>query len=170
VITLKIDSLPEGHSHQDIEAAASEIDLAIEGGRPASPVRLSLDINRGGDELLISGRASVSVIFECARCLESFTSEIEGLFDLMVVVGGEAPAFGDEESLVRVPAGAKSVDLTDAVRSELMVRAPLKPLCREDCRGLCPECGTNLNVAGCACRGEDRDPRWDALKRLKGEK
>jgi uncharacterized protein len=167
VIRLDIGSLPEGHSHQDIEEAASEIDLAIEGGRPASPVRISLDIIRSGDEILVAGRASVSVAFECARCLENFTSTVESPFNLVVIVGGEASGSGDEESLVRAPAGAKSVDLAGEVRSELLVRLPLKPLCREDCRGLCPECGTNLNAARCACKGEDSDSRWDALKRFK---
>lgn len=167
MIRLDIGSLPEGHSHQEIEEAASEIGLAIEGSRPASPVRLSLDINRSGDEIFVTGRASVSVVFECARCLENFTSTVDGSIDLLVIVGEGASGSGDEENVIRVPAGTKSVDLADEVRSELVVRLPLKPLCREGCKGLCPECGINLNTARCACKGEDTDPRWDGLKHFK---
>lgn len=167
MIRLDVASLPEGHSHQETEEAASEIDVGIQGGRLASPVRLSLDINRSGDEIFVAGRATVSVVFECARCLEDYASTVDSPVNLVVMVGEDTAGSGDEEGLLRVPAGAKSVDLTEEIRSELLVRLPVKPLCKEDCKGLCPECGTNLNVARCACKGGDSVSRWEALKRFK---
>lgn len=167
MIRLDIGSLPEGHSHQDIEEAASELDMIADGVDLASPVKVSLDVTRSGDELHITGRASVDALLQCARCLEQYPSKVESPVEVMVMVGGEI-ADQEDDHLVRLPAGARYVDLTDEVRSELLVRLPLKPLCNEDCKGLCPACGINLNLGRCACRVERRDSRWDALKDFKG--
>jgi uncharacterized protein len=168
VIKLDISSLPEGHSHQDIEASADGLDLALDGGCPSSPVTVSLDITRSGDEIYITGRARVDVLLQCGRCLEQYSSTLESPVEVMAALGDRV-AGDQDDSLIRLPAGAKCLDLTDVVRSELLVRLPLKPLCRDDCRGLCPKCGTNLNVDACSCREEKSDSRWDALKHLKGE-
>lgn len=166
MIRLDIGSLPEGHSHQDIEESASELDLVVEGGCLASPVTVSLDITRNGDEIYITGRAVVSALLQCGRCLEQYSSRLESPVEVMVIVGDQA-VDQEDDHLARLPAGAKYVDLTDEVRGELLVRLPLKPLCRKDCRGLCPRCGTNLNLEKCSCHVERSDPRWDALKDFK---
>jgi len=170
VITLDIGSLPQGHTHQEIEAAASEVDLEIEGGRPVSPVRISLDITRSGEEISVTGLAVVSVVYECARCLEDCRSTVEAPLGLVVLVGDRASGEEEQDGLLRVSAGASSADLTDEIRGGLLLRLPLKPLCREDCKGLCPGCGANLNQGKCGCRGEEGDSRWGALKDLKVDK
>jgi uncharacterized protein len=167
VIRLDLGSLPEGRSHQDIEEDAAELEIDLDGGRFSSPVAVSLDLSRNGDEILIDGRVKARIVLECARCLEEYPSTLEAPFNLMVMVGEKGGESGEEDSLVRVPGGAKYVDLTGTVRSELLVRLPLKPLCKEDCRGLCPECGTNLNSGGCSCEPQREDSRWDVLKRFK---
>jgi uncharacterized protein len=169
VLKLDIGSLPEGHSRQDIREEASELDIVLEGGRPVSPVAVSIDIDKHGDEIFLAGRASVEIKLECARCLKEYDFVLGAPFQLVVMVG-EPPAAGEEkEGEVYVPSGSKYVDLTDEVRSELLVRVPLKPLCSKACKGLCPACGINLNDGPCACAGPPTDSRWDALKRLKGD-
>jgi uncharacterized protein len=166
VIRLDIGSLPEGHSHQDIEESASELDLILEGGVLASPVTVSLDITRSGGQIYITGRARVSAVIQCARCLEQYSSTLESTVEVMVIMGDEVVGEEDDH-LARLPIGAKYVDITDEVRSEVLVRFPLKPLCRKDCKGLCPRCGANLNLERCSCHAERSDSRWDALKHLK---
>lgn len=166
MIKLDIGSLPEGHSRQDIEESASDLGLDVEGGCLTSPVAVSLDIARSGGEIYITGRAQVSAVLQCARCLEQYPSTLECPVEVMVIVGDEAVGQEDDH-LARLPVGAKHVDLTGEVRSELLVRLPLKPLCREDCKGLCPRCGANLNLEKCSCRAERSDSRWDALRHLK---
>jgi len=166
VIRLDISSLAEGHSHQDLEEDASELDIVLDGGRLVSPVALSLEIDKSGDDILLAGRATVAVRLECARCLEEYAFALEAPFQAMVVVGDQAEDTG-REGVLRVPSGAKYVDLTDEIRSELLVRVPVKPLCDEGCRGLCPTCGTNLNRDTCSCTTGRSDSRWDALKHLK---
>lgn len=60
------------------------------------------------------------------------------------------------------------IDLTQMILEQIVLALPMKPLCRVDCRGLCPECGANRNTASCACTQEDTDPRWASLKTLLG--
>ena len=59
------------------------------------------------------------------------------------------------------------VDLRPMIREELLLVVPEFPVCREDCRGLCPRCGTNLNESECDCRSAEADPRWEALRKLR---
>jgi len=58
------------------------------------------------------------------------------------------------------------LDIQEAVRQYELVSQPIKPLCKEDCAGLCPTCGINLNEKRCACKTETLDPRWEALLKL----
>ena len=61
------------------------------------------------------------------------------------------------------------IDLGEDVRQTLILAVPLKLLCRPECKGLCPQCGTNLNNETCSCTTVEADPRWDALRALKEE-
>ncbi|MFH1220172.1 MAG: DUF177 domain-containing protein [Candidatus Eisenbacteria bacterium] len=170
MIRLDISSIPEGCSHEDLEEDSSELDITLEGGRLASPLTASLDITRNGDEIFLTGRASVKVVFECARCLEEYTCVLQSPVELVVVLkddAGEEGACEGQENLMQVPNGSKYADLTDEIRSELLVRMPIKPLCRDTCKGLCPECGANLNPEKCSCKQVSADSRWNALNSLK---
>jgi uncharacterized protein len=167
VLRLDLGSLPEGHSHQDLREEASELDIVLDGGRPVSPVAVSLEVDKNGDEIFLAGRATVTIQIECARCLKEYAHVLAAPFQMIVMVGEAPPAGEERENEVYVPSGSKYVDLTDEVRSELLVRVPLKPLCSKACKGLCPACGTDLNSAQCACEAAPGDSRWDALKRLK---
>lgn len=169
MIKLDLGRVPDGFSHLDIEAEASELEACLDDGRLESPVTMSLDLNRRGSDIFIKGTAGVRAVLGCSRCLNEYSLQLETTLDLWCIVGGEPDEAEDEDrdNVLRVPAGAKYVDLADPVRSELLVLLPLKPLCSQECRGLCPRCGTDLNVSSCSCRSDDHDSRWDALKDLK---
>ena len=169
MIKLDLGSLPEGSTHLDLTAEASDLGADPEGGRLESPVRVSLDVTRSGNDILLRGTAEVEARLECARCLEEYRLRLESPVELWVVLGG-AQEDGEEqerENVIEVPAGVNWIDLAGYLRSELLVLIPLKALCKRDCRGLCPICGTNLNRASCSCHREDHDSRWDALKKIK---
>ena len=169
MIKLDIGRVPDGHSHLDLTADASELEACLEDGWLESPVSLSLDLDRRGGDIFIKGKAGVRAVLGCSRCLKEYSLELESSLDLWFIVGGEpdVAAEEDRENVIRVPAGAKFVDLADPVRSELFVLLPLKPLCDEACKGLCPRCGIDLNDSSCSCCSDDHDGRWDALKRIK---
>jgi uncharacterized protein len=141
----------------------------MDDGRLESPVNLSLDIDRRGGDIFIKGRVAAVAVLGCSRCLNEYSLELEAPLELLCVVGSEPDASADEdrENVLRVSPGAKFVDLSGPVRSELLVLLPLKPLCDQECKGLCPMCGIDLNASSCSCRHEGHDSRWDALNKIK---
>jgi uncharacterized protein len=169
MLHLDIGTVPEGLSHVDLTGDAAEWGDPSEGGRFESPVRASLEVTRNGHDIYLRGKASVRMILECGRCLEEYACDIEAPVELWVMIrgAGEATAPEERENVIEIQAGARYVDLTENIRTELMVLMPLKQVCQPDCKGLCPACGTNLNVRQCTCRIEAHDDRWDALKKLR---
>jgi uncharacterized protein len=169
MLRLDIGTLPEGLSHADLSDDVSEWGDSLEGGRLESPVTVSLDIDRTGHDVFVKGKASVNAILECARCLEEYAFRLEAPIRLWVILGAAGGEIGteDRENVIEVQAGAKYADLTDHVRSGLLVQIPLKQLCKPECRGLCRECGVNLNTGSCGCQVRAQDSRWEALKKLK---
>ncbi len=167
MLRLEIGSLPDGLTHLELTTETSEWGDVPEGGHLESPVRASLDVTRNGRDIFIKGRADVTAVLECGRCLEAYVFGLEAPIELWVIVGGEKDS-EERENVIEVPAGAGYADLTDHVRSELLVQVPLKQLCKADCRGLCPGCGTNLNVTTCGCHVAGHDARWEDLKKMKG--
>jgi len=120
--------------------------------------------------IFFKGNARVKAVLECARCLEEYACDLVTPIEILGVVsrpGEEGSRCDDGESIIRVPSGSRRIDLTDHIRSELLVLVPLKPLCQEGCKGLCPRCGANLNREQCSCQPDTRDSRWDALKKIK---
>jgi DUF177 domain-containing protein len=100
----------------------------------------------------------------CHRCLEPVTHSVQGRFDLMVRRGEDGGESSDDV-VVLLPQQHEVV-LDAYIHETVVVDAPMVVLCGDDCRGLCPTCGANLNHAGCTCETPG-DPRWDALKKLK---
>ncbi len=169
MLRIFLDTLDEGSSHVDLTTEADDLTSGFEGGYLLSPVKASLEVNRTGNEIIVTGTVSVRAVVECARCLDEFVLELESPLDMVFLLGSGAStgALPEREGVIDVPSTATYLDLTDETRSSLLVLLPLKPLCRPDCHGLCPKCGTNLNKGMCSCSKEDVDSRWDALKRFK---
>ena len=169
MINLDIGRVPEGHSHFDIEADAAGLETSLEDGRLESRVSLRLDLDRRGGDIFIKGTVEARAVLGCSRCLKEYSLELEAPLELWCIVGGEPDAEGEEdrENVMRVSAGAKFADLAGPVRTELLVLLPLKPLCDQDCKGLCPRCGIDLNASSCSCAPEGHDSRWDALNKIK---
>jgi uncharacterized protein len=106
----------------------------------------------------------------CHACLEPVVQPLDGDFDLVIRRGADRAAtlVGEDESgddYVTVGEKEYEVSLHPFVHENLVVAIPIRILCREDCRGLCPECGANLNRGECSCQPA-ADPRWDALRKL----
>lgn len=103
----------------------------------AGPVELRLDFSVGGKEILLQGSARGAFALECSRCLAEVRSAFEAALEQTYGIG------------------AQQIDVSDEVRESLLLALPVKPLCRPDCRGLCPRCGMNLNEGPCRCRIQD---------------
>lgn len=123
------------------------------------------------EDIRVVGDFSTRLEVNCARCLEPVARDISGDFDLLYRPRG-ADSGVDERTVRRDEAEVsyytgEGVLLEDVLREQVLLAVPLKTVCREDCRGLCPHCGRNLNVEQCDCAEPLEDPRWAALKEIK---
>ena len=106
----------------------------------------------------------------CSRCLSSFSYplilNIEEEYFPTIDVSSGAPLSSPAEPGCFTIDEYHVLDLTEAIRQYALLAIPMKPLCREDCAGLCPNCGRSLNQGGCDCPPQEADPRWYKLKEL----
>jgi uncharacterized protein len=149
----------------------SQPDLEEESARLAKPVRAVGKLRKGIAQTDVEGRINGEVEAECTRCLKSVTHEID--IPLKAVFVTEENYTSEKEAVLRnedldvsIYDGEK-IDLTDLVREQILLNLPTQILCREDCKGLCQQCGANLNEVNCSCEENEIDPRWSALKNLK---
>ena len=133
------------------------------------PATVRLDYYRAGEELFFAGRISGTVIGHCARCLEEYPFGLEAEFATVLVPRRLLDA-RDAESDADVDLGSyegEEIDLSPLVQERIILALPTRPLCSETCKGLCPQCGTNLNSETCTCRSSGNDPRLATLRKLK---
>jgi uncharacterized protein len=174
---IRIDDIPETGLQVDLSREADTLGQALE-SIPLSPdvvvdphVQGQLQLANSGKEISLDGTIWASMQLRCARCLAHFEVEKEVQLSLVLRVGSPMAQFTD----VPDPAEADAIfvegpelDLGQIILQELLLEVPMKPLCREDCPGLCPRCGALKGSAECTCaEGSKIDPRWEALARLK---
>jgi uncharacterized protein len=100
----------------------------------------------------------------CDRCLEKFTSGFHEVFDRIYQVGS-GTLDGDDEVEI-IPEGSREIDLCNALSEAFIIARPIQVVCKEECKGLCSNCGINLNIKGCTCSTNSTDPRLEKLKFL----
>jgi uncharacterized protein len=138
-----------------------------------APVDLAFEVNKDKDRFRLVGTVKTELELACSRCLEPFRMPVDASFDIRYLPATEASAESEreveEEDLGTSYYRDDQIDLNELLREQFYLALPMKPLHREDCKGLCPQCGTNLNTGTCACRSGWEDPRLAALKALKRE-
>ena len=185
-LILNVDALEEANQPFEADLPRDFLDGVLRADPPTEfhangAAHLSGRATRMGRKVLVQARFSVPLTGPCRRCLKSVAldepvelirswvpeptpaaparrheAESEGSFD---------PALADEETYA-----GKEIDLRPAVREQILLQIPAPPLCAEDCKGLCPRCGKDLNEAECGCDRAVMDPRWAALKGIQLEK
>lgn len=108
------------------------------------------------------GRIEGDVALECRRCLADTRAHVSDEAHIIFVEGEEEEA--DDPDVYRLDARALELDLRPAIREQWLVAAPLFALGRDDCKGLCPHCGADLNAGEHTCDQQGSDQRWDALR------
>ena len=130
---------------------------------PAGPIRVTGRLSRAGDgRFYFSGGIAGTAVGECRRCLTDVSTPVDVHVHLIFAEEGLDDEEDTSDAYLFDP-GERSLDLRPAVREEWLLAVPGFPLCREDCKGLCPRCGADLNAGPCDCPPES-DHRWTALK------
>jgi uncharacterized protein len=138
--------------------APGELGNDVIGVPPGSPIDLELRLESAGDGVLVTGSATVEVSGECARCLTAISDRTElDLMELFLYPGSEP----DDEEASRLE--GELIDLEPLIRDTVVLDLPFIPLCREDCAGLCPVCGQDLNADPRHGHDGQVDPRLGAL-------
>ena len=136
-------------------------------------IQIDLTAERQTLEVRIRGRLTTDVRLPCSRCLEPARIEIARPFDLffrqhdeMVFDEDDEIELTEEDTQTAFFTGTK-LAIGDVLHEQLLLALPMKPLCRLDCKGLCPQCGTNLNLKSCDCAKEQFNSNLDALLEIK---
>ncbi len=136
----------------------------------AAPVGLSLRLLKDGVKYRLVGNVTTTLRQQCGRCLEGFDVATDLPIDLMYLPHSENSGEGEselsDEDLSTAFYREEQIDLAQMVREQFQLSLPMKPLCRDDCDGLCPACGINRNRERCSCDTSWRDPRLAALETL----
>ena len=144
-----------------------------------APVSLGFTIHKDHDRFRLVGTVTTTLGLACSRCLEPFTLPVNASFDLRYLPqdAGSEPETEDEDGgaggdddVATTFYQDEEIDLGELLREQFYLVLPMKPLCHEACKGLCPQCGVNLNTDSCKCSPRWEDPRLSGLKALISER
>jgi uncharacterized protein len=173
MLALDVATLREGTARLDRHIPPDAM-IREEDYRVLEPVILDATVSRSKAKVGIAGQATTTLELSCSRCLEGFAVPVTANFDLTYLPSGEAPVGGGEaevadEDINTAYYQGGQIDLADLIHEQLYLVLPMKPLCRDDCQGLCPMCGANRNTTACTCEATWTDPRLAGLKALLNE-
>lgn len=159
---VSLRGLTEGRNHFELSEAGSSLGFPGDEVSIDSDIGLDLTLDRTATLIAAKGVVQAQPTMTCARCLEPFEPEMTIEFEVVIRLGGDNFRLEDEED-TSVDFIADGVSFAPSVRESLILAFPLKPLCSEECSGLCPRCGANRNISPCDCPDSGADPRWEGL-------
>lgn len=162
---IQIFDIPEEGLNLELEETPQ-----LEGIRITKPFKAILSIKKSGMEVLIKGIVSGEVELQCSRCLKEYIMPVKTTVEVSYHPIEEI----NKEELVELKRNEMDVDFyrdseidtENIIRDQILLAIPMKPLCSEDCKGLCPICGVNLNEESCSCSKNEIDPRLSVLQSL----
>jgi uncharacterized protein len=158
----KIKNIPGAKADIDLCADVDPLAYGYQDLEFSSPVHFIGEMGNKNGLIFVSGRASAGMKFCCHRCGEPFTKDIQALVEAYYTLQPEKADPQGEYDIFTY--SGETIDITPEVLRQIFLEVPMKLLCCEDCRGLCPICGANLNYNKCSCRVEQIDPRLEKLK------
>lgn len=158
-----LQNLAEGRVFHESLADIGIRDL----GPSDTTVMVSLMAAPQGDDYLLQGRVTADLQIACDRCLGPVQQSVSGSFRALLTQELRPGLEADDQTVVVTPATHPEVDLGRLTAEVVYLELPVQTLCRENCQGLCPSCGTNWNQQACDCAGDEPDKRWFALPAIK---
>jgi uncharacterized protein len=163
---------PEARIERTFAAGVLPTDPTI--CRIAAPVALNVAVRKDRMQFRLVGQVRTTIELTCSRCLEGFELPVAESFDVLYLphtpAGTAQERMVEDDDLSTAFYEDNVIDLGQLMQEQCYLAVPMKPLCKEDCRGLCPDCGTNLNTATCQCQQTWVDPRLAVLDQLRKDK
>jgi uncharacterized protein len=135
------------------------------------PLKVEINIAKAGSKYVLDGHLSGRLVIRCDRCLEQYGSDLDSDFSLFLAINPSSKGQNElellEDDMEIDFLSGNEIDLEEVVRSQIYLSLPIKCLCSEDCLGLCPICGVNLNIETCGCQKEKGHPAFLKMKNLK---
>ena len=160
----------------DIPPEGLEIDLneSIETECVVSPLRAHLKIEKTASEIVIHGNVMADIKLQCGRCMEDFSVNknipVEVVYHPIDEIRKEETHEIRNEELDTAFYEGEELDITELLKEQILLNIPMKPLCTDECLGMCIRCGTNLNKQKCNCVIDKSEPRFSALKEILNKK
>lgn len=160
---IKIAGLSEGSHSYHFNESASKLEL----GNPFSEnITADVELNKSLNQIILSVDLKVSAVFECDRCNKVFEKQLNPVYKVIYFFGKE-PENNADTNIVYLHPDTDKINIAPEIRDYALLAIPMKKLCTEECKGLCPECGTDLNESECDCIKDGTDSRWLPLMDLK---
>jgi uncharacterized protein len=173
MLALNLQKIRTADEHVERVYPPEAIEAETDAYRIVQPVSLVFDVHKDKRTFRLSGRVRTRLELPCSRCLEPFDVDIDAPFDLRYE---PQPGGADEGEHELGDADFDAayyvddqIDLGQLIQERIYLALDMKPLCSDDCKGLCSNCGTNLNRGTCSCDTHWEDPRLTALRALKKE-
>ncbi len=153
-------------AHYDLEEKFLSFQIGPDILAYKEPVHVQLQVSNTGKSLLVQGKIHTNLAAVCSRCLEGFPYPIELTFEDEWVPASRATTEQQEDCFLFE---GEEIEITERITEQIILALPMKFLCSNECRGLCPKCGKNLNLQQCACAEDDIDPRFAKLTQWSAE-
>jgi uncharacterized metal-binding protein YceD (DUF177 family) len=161
---IQVGSLSDGIHTHTFEAESSELAL---GENFTRQVVVDVRLDKSGGQIYLTAAVRSTGKFLCDRCTAEFTRELPSKYHMYYVWDPEVTDRFDPAEVQVISPSLNVIDISEDVRQTALLSVPLKVLCGDTCRGLCPHCGKNRNLEPCECRDELTDSRWDKLRALR---
>lgn len=159
-----ITDIPDEGLYLDIEEKFGDEEVPL-----VSPVKARLELTKAYSEIIVAGNVSAELELECSRCLKKYrrimNEPVNVVYHPLAEIGTDRHELKDDEMDMGFYQG-EELDLQELIREQVMLNIQMKPLCDENCKGICSQCGTDLNTGTCSCEAKKVDSRLEILKKL----
>jgi len=160
---ISIQNLKQGLSNYSDKIAPDFIDQKYRKYYP-DDFHVSVELDKIERDFRVKLSIKSLAKFNCDRCLKEFDSAID--LQQEQIYKTDSTNLDKAEEITALPVDAIEIDFTEVLNEMIILNHPIKKLCKENCKGICADCGTDLNENNCQCKEAGTDPRWDELRRL----
>ena len=130
--------------------------------------KVDVKLSKSYSQIVLDAELNLEANYQCDRCGRNYKAKVQNNYRMVYLFENEQEE-NDSFNLTYLPIDADKIDIVNDVRDYALLAIPMKKLCKEDCKGLCPRCGKDLNEGNCNCAEKEVDPRWEPLEKLRNK-